>query len=87
MPKIRFKIKSNRGTRDEFIEAVNDVIADKYPKFGGPEFIEDERIAYVLSEDNIPFTLVKDWARDILGPRNKKVTDIYAKGFLMEEEQ
>jgi len=87
MPKIRFKIKSNRGTRDEFTEAVNDVIADKYPKFGGPEFIEDERIAYVLSEDNIPFTLVKDWARDILGPRNKKVTDIYAKGFLMEEEQ
>jgi hypothetical protein len=86
IPKIRFKIKSHRGTRDQFIEAVNEVIANVHPQFGGPEFIDDERIAYILVEGNVPFTLVKDWAKDILGPRNKKVTDIYAKGFLMEEE-
>lgn len=86
LPRVRFKIQSNRGTREEFVEAVDEVIADKYPKFGGPKYIDDEKIAYVLAADNIHFPIVKDWAKDILGPRNKKVTDIYAKGFLMEEE-
>lgn len=81
-PKLLFKIESSRGTPDEFRSAVNDVILEEFNFVSQPEFIDGENIAYITAEAVVSLGIVDDWASDILGPRNKKVTDIEVNGII-----
>jgi len=85
-PALAFEVETNRGTKGEFKEAVNEVIISEHPEFGRPNFVEDEKIAHVISKSNVQMKLAKEWARDILGPRNKKVTTINVQSIFTEED-
>jgi len=84
MPSLLFGIESNRGTQQEFRDAVQEVIAGKFDNISQPQFIDGENIAYITAQATVPLSVVDDWAKDILGPRNKKVTDIEISAILQE---
>jgi len=75
-PALRFKITSSRGTNSEFRESVKGNIINEYTEIQDYEFVDGENVGYVTMLGNIPFKIVKKWSSEILGPNNKKVTDI-----------
>lgn len=81
-PALRFRVTSSRGTNNEFTKAINDVIVNEYSPINDISIAEQENAAYITMPGNIPFKTVKSWSKDILGPKNKKVTDVYTEAVI-----
>jgi len=78
VPVLVIKFTATRGTHKEFVSTVKEVVS-KYNKIDlqHDEHNEGEHIYYTTSYHGVKLNHVIDMARKILGPRNKRVTDVY----------